>query len=66
MRLARSRIEVNQLGAIDIGQVLSIGGPGEPTGRVPNERPVRKDCFDGEGLLRGLGGYRKSRKRGNK
>ena len=52
MRLTGSGIEVNELAAIDIGQVFSVGGPGEPIGRISDERSSRENLFDRERLFR--------------
>ena len=40
------------MAAIDIGQVFSVGGPGEPIGRIYDERSSRENLFDRERLFR--------------
>ena len=52
MRLAGGGIHIHQLAAIEIGQMLSVGRPGELVGRLADERAMREDCFDRRALLR--------------
>src|SRR5579859_5176828 len=52
VRLARSRIEIHQLTAIEISQMLAIGRPGKFAGRGADRRSMRKDLLDSEGLWR--------------
>ena len=42
MRLAGAGIEIDELAAIDIGQVFAVGRPGETRGRVTDERSIAK------------------------
>ncbi len=43
MHLAGDRIHIHQLAAVEIGQMLSVGRPGERLGRPWNQRAVRED-----------------------
>ncbi len=56
MGLARRGIQIHQFAAIEIGQVLSVGRPGELVRRHADQRPVGKDRFDRERLFGGLRG----------
>jgi hypothetical protein len=43
-------IKVNELAAIDIGEVLAVGRPGEALRRMADERAMGEEVFNGERL----------------
>jgi hypothetical protein len=50
MRLAGAGIEIEQLAAIEVGEVLAVRRPGEPLGLRRRRWAVREDVFDRESL----------------
>ncbi len=54
VHFAGDGIHIHQLAALEIGQMLSIGRPGERLGRPWNQRAVREEVFNRELLLRRL------------
>src|ERR1700722_5994411 len=67
MYLAGDGIDIHQLAALEIGQMLSIGRPGKRLGRFGNERAVREDGLNRERLLwRLCGGRGTSEREANK
>src|SRR5215469_2242307 len=58
----RSRIEIDELAAIEISEVFAVRRPGQRVGQISCERAVREYLLDREGNAIGLGGNARGRK----